>query len=222
MQNACQYLKNTCLLSHNMPTCVPSLQAMTTSATQICLPLVTPAPNILALEATEPRAIPTYPDTGLPWSEDFALGGWSARMFLHQLLCTSRPAWKPSDTEQSLSEWTPLRIQGKAGKGITLSDVIKPAGKVSEDSFRTSRMVQVLIRRALARGRSFRLLLHTERDTTPVIVMFGTREQKNFAFWTVKSEKPLPDSLAAGLLDYLKAHAPKCMETRQLRTVFIR
>lgn len=214
MQNACQYLKNTCPLSYNMPTCVPSLQMITTSATQICSPLATPVPNILVPEATEPRAIPTSPDTGLPWSEDFALGGWSAKMFLHQLLRTSRPAWKPSDTEQLLSEWTPLRIRGKAGKGITLLDVIKPAVKVSADSFRTSRMAQGVIRRALARGRSFRLLLRTERDTIPVIVTFGTPRENDSAFWTLRSAKPLPDSLATGLLDFLKAHAPKCMETR--------
>lgn len=67
-------------------------------------------------------------------------------------------AWKPSDTEQLLSEWTPLHIRGRAGNGITLSDYIKPADKVCADSFRTVRMVQGVIRRALERGSSFRRL----------------------------------------------------------------
>lgn len=68
-------------------------------------------------------------------------------------------------------------------------------------------MVQALIRRALARGRSFRLLLRTAHDTIPVIVTFGKKDE-DYASWTATSAKPLPDSLLAGLLDYLKQHAP--------------
>jgi hypothetical protein len=77
-------------------------------------------------------------------------------------------------------------------------------------------MVQGLIRRALARGRSLRLLLRTEHDTIPVIVTFGSLK-KDCEFWTLKSEKVLPDSLRDGLLDFLKQHAPACMATRPSR-----
>lgn len=75
-------------------------------------------------------------------------------------------------------------------------------------------MVQGVIRRALARGRSFRLLLRTERDTIPVIVTFG--KNGGCESWTVTSAKPLPDSLRDGLLDYLKRHAPECAGTRPI------
>lgn len=211
MISAWQFLKNDSPASRSTRNSLPL--PMNGTAMQMCLPLAIPARSIPGPEATGNQSIPTSPDTALPWSEDFDLGGWSARMFLHQLLRTSRPAWKPSDTEQLLSEWTPLHIRGRAGNGITLSDYIKPADKVSADSFRTVRMVQGVIRRALERGRSFRLLLRTEHDTIPVIVTFGTRKQKDFAFWTVKSGKPLPDSLRAGLLAFLKRHMPEFTET---------
>lgn len=182
-------------------------------------PLATPVQNTPEPEATARQNIPICPDTALPWLEDSSLGGWSAKMFLHQLFHTFLPLWRPSDTEQLLSGWTPLRIRDKAGKEISLSDYVKKPGAASEASFRSSRMVQGLIRRSLGRGRSFRLLLRTEHDTIPVIVIFGKKNSKNSEYWTLKSGKPLPDFLAAGLTDYLKRHAPESTGTVQSRDV---
>jgi len=173
----------------------------------------TPAQNTAEREATEKARAPICPDTSLPWSDDFALNGWSARMFLHQLLSISQPVWKHSDTERLLSESTVPHLRANLGSEISLSDVIRsPAGNSQEPSFRTAKMVQGLIRRALARGRSLRLLLRTERDTTPVIVTFGTNAM-DYASWSLKSASALPDSLKDGLLDFLWRHAPKCAVT---------
>lgn len=172
----------------------------------------TPAPSIPAPEAMAPQSTPILPDTSLPWSDDYALGGWSARMFLHQLWSTSTPHWQLSDTERLLSGWTAQRLRGSPDRETSLSDAIKPPGKACASCFRTARMVQALIRRALARGRSLRLLLRTEHDTIPVIVTFGSKRE-DCESWTLKSAKPLPDSLAAGLLDFLKQHAPSSAET---------
>ena len=155
--------------------------------------------------------IPTCPDTSLPWPEDFALGGWSARMFLHQLLSGSNARWHTSDTERVLSDWTPARSQANPGSGRSLSAIIKSPKRLCEQSFRTDRMVRGLIRRCLERGRSLRLLLHTELATIPVIVIFGTNPL-DYESWTVKSENPLPDSLVGGLLDFLRQHVPACSE----------
>lgn len=171
------------------------------------------APGIAEPEATETATAPTCPDTSLPWSEDFALDGWSARMFLHQLLATSRPAWKPSDTDAWLSASTPLRLRASLGSGISLSAVIRsPHENSREPSFRTAKMVQGLIRRALARGRSLRLLLRTEQDTIPVIVMFGP-PGTGCESWSLRSASDLPDCLKDGLLDFLRRHAPACAAT---------
>lgn len=161
----------------------------------------TPEPGV-----TEKAKAPISPDTSLPWLEDYDLGGWSAKMFLHQLLITSMQPWHTSDTEQLLSEWTPLRLRANLGSEISLSDVIKKPGKALEASFRTSKMVQGLIRRSLARGRSLRLLLRTEQDTIPVIVTFTNSE--DYESWTVTSGKDLLDSQKNSLLDFLRQHAP--------------
>lgn len=174
------------------------------------------ARRIHAREAMARASMPTSPDTSLPWSQDFRLGGWSARMFLHQLCSISRQPWTHLDTEFALSELTPLRLRLKAGKGISLSEVIRsPEKRSRENSVRSASMVRGLMRRALARGRSLRVLLRTERDTIPVIVTFSNPE--NSASWKVKSAKPLPDSLRDGLLDFLRRHAPACSEIASSR-----
>lgn len=172
----------------------------------------TRARAIPAPAATEIVKAPTSPDISLPWLEDFSLNGWSARMFLHQLLTTSQPAWSISDTEQLLFESTPLKLRANLGSGISLSAVVGPIANTFDPCFRTAQMVQGLIRRALARGRSLRLLLLIEQDTIPVIVTFGSRNS-DYASWRLKSEKDLPDFLADGLLDFLKQHAPSSTGT---------
>jgi len=166
-----------------------------------------PAPSEARPGPSGAQNSPTFPDMSLPWSLEAGPGGWSAKMFLHQMMSASLPDWKPLDTERLLSGLTPIRLRVSAAKEITLSALVKTPGFASGCTYRTSKMVQGLIRRALARNRSFRLLLRTERDTTPVIVTFGTADS---ASWTLKSEKPLPDSLKDGLLDFLRRHAPEC------------
>jgi len=172
--------------------------------------VATPAPSIPALEATVKAEPPTCPDTSLPWSDDYALDGWSARMFLHQLLSTSTLHWWPSDTEQLLSDWMPQRLQASIGSGISLSDVIKPPGQSYDSSFRTARMVRGMMRRVLRRSKSLRVLLRTEHDTIPVTVTFWNPGDS--ASWTVTSESVLPDFLRDGLLDFLRRHAPDSAE----------
>jgi len=174
------------------------------------------AQSIPVPDRTAHQSIPICPDTSSPWSEDSALDGWSARMFLHQLCSISKPLWTISDTERLLSASSPRHLRANFDSVITLSAVIKCPRKASGVCFRTPRMVEGLIRRSLARGRSLRLLLRTERDTIPVIVIFG-KNPKDYESWTVRSAKPLPDSQRDGLLEYLKRHAPKCAETQRLR-----
>lgn len=174
---------------------------------------VTHAQNTAALEVTATANTPTSPVTFSAWSDDSALDGWSARMFLHQLLIGSRQHWKSSDTDALLSASTPRRLRASLGSGISLSGVIRlPGANSREPSFRTARMVRGLIRRALARGRSLRLLLRTEHDTIPVIVTFGPKGT-DYASWKAKSASDLPDSLTTGLLDFLRRHAPPCSAT---------
>jgi len=172
---------------------------------------VIPAPHIPGQAQYGEQDIPISPDISLPWLDDCVHNGWSARMFLHQLLTISMPDWQPLDTEQLLSGWTPQRLRANLARETSLSDAIKSPGKTLPASFRTARMVQGLIRRALARGRSLRLLLRTEHDTIPVIVTFT--KANDCASWTAMSAKPLLASLRDGLLDFLRRHAPECVET---------
>jgi len=165
-----------------------------------------PVPFAQKLKAAAKAVPPISPDTSLPWSQDYALDGWSARMFLHQIMSISMQHWQPSDTERLLSAWIPLKLLAKVGKGISLSAIIKPPGQASSISFRTPTMVRGLLRRTLKQRKSFRLLLLAERLTIPVIVIFTKPD--DYASWMVTSAKPLPVSLRDGLLDFLKQHAP--------------
>lgn len=145
--------------------------------------------------------IPTSPDTSLPWSENAGQDGWSAKMFLHQMISTSWHHWKSWDTERLLSGLTPLRLQAKGGSGISLSDQLKKPGRALPKAYSLPKTIVGLFRRASARCRSFRVLLRTERDTIPVIVTFG---MGSFESLMVRSEHPLPAYLLAGWLDFLR------------------
>lgn len=173
----------------------------------------TRVPDTAEHDRTELREHPTWPDTSLPWSQDYALGGWSARMFLHQLSRISTPRLMLSDTERRLSAWTPQRLRGKVGNGISFVDVFNDPGCSSAKCLRTPRMVRGLIRRALARGRSLRVLLHTGRDMIPVIVTFGNKTSTSYESWIITSAESLPVFLRDGLLAFLKRHAPECTAT---------
>jgi len=155
---------------------------------------------------------PICPDTSLPWSDDFAHDGWSARMFLHQQLHISRPHWTPSDTERWLSASTLLHLRVKPGFEISLSDVITPVGVCSGKHFRSAKMIRGLVRRAWRWRRRLRVLLRTERGIIPTTITFGSPNAACVSL-TLKSAKPLPDSLQDGLLAFLRQHAPECSAT---------
>src|SRR5690554_3607946 len=133
--------------------------------------------------------VPTSPDTSSLWSDKCGPGGWSAKMFLHQMMSTLRPGWDVLDTERLLSEQTQVRLQAKTGSGISLSDVLKPPNCANLWSYRNLRQVKFLLQRALRRDRSFRVLLHGPTDMIPAIVTFGTGSLES---WTVKRGKDLP------------------------------
>ena len=186
------------------------------------LPVVSPllsavirARSVLEPEATAPAIIPTSPATSLPWSEDCGPGGWSAKMFLHQMIATSRPAWNCSDTERLLSEQMPLRLHLSKESEISLSEQIKPPGRAFQDSFVSSNALRGILRRVLARNKSFRVLLRSETATIPVTVTFGNRP--DCVSLTVTSEQPLPDSLLIGFLDCLRQHLPGPVEMPSFR-----
>lgn len=176
-----------------------------------------PAPSEAAREATALATIPTSPDTSLAWSEGCGPGGFSARMFLHQMMATSSPHWKLSDTERLLSAQTPRRLQLNSASAISLSRVIALPGTASPCCSRSSSMVRGLLMRSLRRGRSLRLLLATGRDTIPVTVTFGSREPECSESWTVTSARPLLASHADGLLAFLRQQLPSSAETPSSR-----
>jgi len=183
--------------------------------TQMLLPGVIPVQATVKLGQHGDQSIPTFPDTSLPWSQDFALGGWSARMFLHQVLQSSARHWTPSDTEALLLKSMPLVLQASPGYVSSLSDAVKPAGNALLKSYCSEKMLHGLLRRALRRARSLRVLLRTHADMTPATITFGTG--LDCESWTATSEKNLPGSLLDGLMDFLKARAPRCMETPSCR-----
>jgi hypothetical protein len=163
--------------------------------------------------ATDPLIIPTCPDTSLPWQEDFALGGWSARMFLHQMLCALRPGWKCSDTESLLSrsilEISPVRVAGETTCVHAMTTT--PPG-LSSGLYPTPASIAGLARRAVKRKRPLqRVLLRTEtgwRRKTLFVSSLGS----GYEFYLPKRRNPSRDSPEAGLLDFLNAAVAQWLE----------
>jgi len=156
------------------------------------------------------RNIPTCPDISLPWSEESGPDGWSAKMFLHQMLSTSKPRWTCSDTERLLLGRAPLRLQHNAESGILLSEVLKNPGQAKQSSYLNMRGMAGILRRSIKRDRSLLVLLRTINDTIPVTVSFGT-EGPELSIPTNASS--LVDSLRIGLMDYLTHALQKSQET---------
>jgi len=150
------------------------------------------------------RDIPTYRDTSLPWSDDFALHGWSAKMFLHQMLSNSSPHWKCSDTDSLLSNSTVAILRVRVAKDISVSDVLLTSCPSSSELFLTRRMILDLAKRAVKnRRRLQRVLLRTRTGWRRSVVIVSSRGG-GFGFSLAKSEKPCKDSPEAGLLAYLE------------------
>ena len=153
------------------------------------------------------RAKPlTCQDISLDWLEQAGQDGYSAKMFLHEMILTSRPHWKCSDTERLLSEQTPLRLRLNVAFETSLLPQLKPPGKAMPGSYVSCKAIRGILRRALRRGKSFRVLLRTDSDVIPVIVTFST---DGYEFWTVTSDNDLPECLRDGLMAVLKAALPE-------------
>ena len=147
--------------------------------------------------------IPISPDTSLPWSEDCVHNGWSARMFLHQMLSISQPRWKPSDTESLLSRSTLEILPLRVANGNSLSDAMEATAPDSKEYYLTPSMVKGLARRALMRKRPLqRVLLRTRHGWRRKTVIV-TSNTKGYVFSLPRNAKASKDFLEAGLLDFL-------------------
>ena len=159
-----------------------------------------------ALEGIDHRAIPTCPAISLPWSEDFAHDGWSARMFLHQTLCASRSGWTCSDTESLLSRSTLVISPVRAASVTTCAAALMPEPPpLSSSLFLSTASIVGLARRATKRKRPLqRVLLRTatgwRRKT-----LFCSSLGSGYEFYLPKRRKPCKDCPEAGLLDFLNA-----------------
>ena len=162
-----------------------------------------PALHVPWPEGIDRANIPIYPDTSLPWSGDFALGGWSARMFVHQILSTLLPDWNSWDTESLLSRSTLVISQVRVAGGSSVSAALLRCAPDSSDLYLTPQMVSGLLRRAWKRKRPLqRVLLRTPtgwlRKTLTVTNRDGAYECS-----IRQNANPCRDSPEAGLLDYL-------------------
>ena len=159
-------------------------------------------------EDIQPSYIPTCPDISLPWSEDVGHNGWSAKTFLHQMICLLRPHWKCLDTERLLSGQMPLRLRVSNASEISLLHPrLKKIGKANSVSYLSEVAIQGIILRNLRRDKQLRVLLHTEHGTTPVIVTYS--KEIGYVCLTEKNVSGLADSLKDGLLDFLNQRLPE-------------
>ncbi len=197
---------------------------------------VTPVLRDLTPKETDRQSIPISPDTSLPWSDDYNHGGWSARMFLHQMLLTSRPDWKPSDTELLLSNSTLEISRVRVDGGISLSEVLEKEPPDSSEHYLTPKMVLGLARRTLKRQRPLqRVLLRTPQGWRRRTVIVGSPAQTqcskasrppdkkqetiftragDYVFSLLKSVRVSRDSPEAGLLAFLAHAVGQCLETQ--------
>ncbi len=148
---------------------------------------------------------PISPDTSLPWQDDQAHNGWSARMFLHQILSNSHSHWRPSDTESLLSGWMLETSQVRVAGGSSASDALQDSLLDSHELYLTRQMVLGLCRRAVKRKRPLqRVLLHTPAGWLRRTVTVTSRGE-GYAFSLPKSVNVFKDSPEAGLLAFLEA-----------------
>ncbi len=158
--------------------------------------------------------VPTSPDGSLPWPDDSARDGWSARMFLHQMLATSRPGWKRLDTESLLSRLTLATLPVRVGGGNSLSAALLSCTPDSPELYATPPMILGLARRAVKRRRPLQhVLLRTPAGWRRKTLTVSSRDG-GYAFSLPKSVKVFKDSPEAGLLDFLEAAAASCAGTR--------
>ncbi len=154
--------------------------------------------------------IPICPDTSLPWSGDFTLGGWSARMFVYQILSTSLPGWSCSDTESLLSRSTLVISQVRVGGGSSASAALLSCAPDASDLYLTPQMVMGLLRRAVKRKRPLqRVLLRTPTGWLRKILTVTSRSE-GYGCSIRSNASPCRGSPEAGLLDYLARAVESC------------
>jgi hypothetical protein len=166
-----------------------------------------------ALAEIVPLSIPTCPVTFLPWSDDLNHGGWSARMFLHQMLSTSRPAWQCSDTESLPWRSTLAILRVRVGAGTTCVHAMTPEPPpLSSGLYPNPASLAGLARRAVKRKRPLqRVLLRTETGWRRKTLFVSSRGE-GYEFYLSKRQKPSRDSHEAGLLDFLNDAVARWLE----------
>lgn len=154
-------------------------------------------------EQIDRRNIPTCPDITSPWLHNAGPDGYSAKMFLHQMMSNLHPHWNCLDTERLLSPQMPHRLPDKTEGAISLSDVLKKPGFADSKSYISEKASLGILKREKKRRRGILVLLRTASDTMRVTVSFG-KDGEPCVLRTAKSVSDFPDSLSVGLMDYLK------------------
>ena len=163
-------------------------------------------------EEIDRRSTPISPDISLPWSGECGPGGWSAKMFLHQMLSTLRPHWTCSDTRELLSHRMPTWLQAKIAYGNSLSDALHPPLKADSYCFLSKTAVRGVLRRNALRQRDIPVLLRIHGDTMRVMVTFG-KEGPRCEWPTGQKGNVLADSLKDGLTAFLGEEWRQLQET---------
>lgn len=164
------------------------------------------------------RPVPTLPDTSLPWSLDAGPGGFSAKMWCHQMLRTSRPGWTCSDTTALLSQRTVQLTRLSPGKGISLSEVLRKQCPGSSAKWASDKALMGLLRRAAGALRSHNrqrpvLLRVPGKAWESVRVSCGSPHKGSSAISVSMKPNGCKASLAAGLLDFLRGVVSRCSGT---------
>lgn len=148
---------------------------------------------------------PIFRDTSLPWSQDYAHGGFSARMFLHRMYTTSRPGWTPSDTDALLSNWTVRTLRPKVGSGNSVSDALM---RVDSGHYLPYASIVGMVRHVVKRERRFRVLLPTRID--PVKTLTAMKTDEGYDFSIAGRPRRSWDSLEVGLVAFLEHAVASC------------
>ena len=169
------------------------------------------APAVQGQNPYGDRPVPTCPDTSLPWSQDAAHGGWSARMYLHQTIATSAPHWRPSDTDLLLSQQMPSRLRLKTDGVISLLRQMTPIGFDHSQDHLSLRAILGLLNRSARRHRPVFVLLRADSDMIIGIITYG--KEGDCESLTVRSADGSVDTRTDGLQDYLRRLLRECTAT---------
>lgn len=153
-------------------------------------------------EGIDRLSTPTCPDTSSQWSDSCGPDGFSAKMFLHQMLQISRPHWTCLDTERLLLKRMPYCIQVNGGSGSSLSAVLRKSNDAESWTYLSNDAVRGLIRRAIKRKHSLYVLLRIRNDIVRRTILFGKTGESEY--WIKSKEPNLRDCQTVGLMGYLK------------------